>query len=268
MNMSLSITNQQLLIDDVKLAYYITDHSDKPTIVLLHGYCGSSAYFHKLVPLLEKVANVIVFDLFGHGQSEPLKQEKYSLEHVATMIHKALQLLNVKQAYMFGHSLGGYITLAYAKQFAQHLLGFGLLHSTALPDSDVAKTNRLNVIASVKVEGVEQFANQLATKLFGNEVSEQDLQLAQAIGVQTSPAGVIGFAHAMRERENAQEVINTSQVPVLLIAGAQDKIVSPEGVFTGHNEQTVCEIIDDAGHMGMLETENEMASIIERFICN
>lgn len=263
---SLSLANQSLLVDQVKLAYYKSNVEHNTTIVLLHGYCGSSSYYHKLVPLIEEFASVIVFDLFGHGQSNALQFEAYSLEHIAVLLNRALEQLNINKYYLFGHSLGGYITLAYAKQYINKLSGFGLIHSTALEDSETAKANRLNVVEAVKKQGVEPFAMQLAGKLFGKQPLEADVALARAIGVQTAEQAVIGFAHGMRERKDAQEVISHAQVPVLLIAGAQDKIVTPEAVFAGHNEKTVCEIIEQAGHMGMLECEHEIASRLKRFI--
>jgi len=266
--MKLTMANETVVVDGIKIALYKSNLKHKNTIILLHGYCGSSAYYSKLVPLVEQYANVIAFDLFGHGQSDYLQTEKYRLEDIALLIHKAILELNIKQYYLLGHSLGGYITLAYAKQFAYALSGFGLIHSTARPDSEEAKTNRLNVIRSVKEEGVTPFATQLVSKLFGNQPQEEDVLLAREIGLNTTTQAVIGFAHAMREREDATDIIHNTTLPVLLIAGEQDKIVNPQAVFAGHQASTICEIVKDAGHMGMLEAEHEIAAIIERFIGN
>lgn len=266
--MILSMATKTLVVNNVKLAYYKSENQLEKTIVLLHGYCGSSSYYNKLVPLLEKFATVVVFDLFGHGQSSPLQQEKYELDEIATLLDEAFTQLKLSSVYLFGHSLGGYITLAYAKQYEQNLKGYGLLHSTALPDSDVAKSNRLNVIQSVQAEGVANFATQLVAKLFGEHPQKTDIELATQIGLNTSVEGVVGFAHAMREREDRQAVIAEAKVPVLLIAGKEDKIVQPESVFAGHHAQTNCHCIAHAGHMGMLEAEQEMAEVINHFVNN
>lgn len=266
--MKLTISNHTLNVNGYKLALYISAKQQANTVVLLHGYCGSSAYFHKLIPLIEQYASVVAIDLFGHGESESLKAEKYNLDEVATLIHHAVTQLSLSNVYMLGHSLGGYITLAYAKQYSSHLKGYGLIHSTALPDSDEAKANRLNVIQTVKTEGVTAFTDQLVGKLFGEQPFSDDVELAKAIGSKTLAHSVIGFAHGMREREDRQDIIQNSELPVLLIAGQQDKIVSPDKVFSGHNNQTVCHIIKEAGHMGMLETQNSMSSAIQAFIGN
>lgn len=266
--MKLSIATQTICVKDVKLAYYISEKQYDKTIILLHGYCGSSAYYYKLVPLLEKFATVVVFDLFGHGNSSPLPQEKYALDEIASLLHEAFKQLELSNVYLFGHSLGGYITLAYAKQFEANLKGYGLLHSTAFPDSDAAKANRLNVIQAVKTEGVATFASQLVAKLFGENPQDEDVELTTQIGLTTTVAGVVGFAHAMREREDRQTVIANAEVPVLLIAGKEDKIVAPEAVFAGHSAQTSCHCLEHAGHMGMLEEEQQMADVIRDFVHN
>src|SRR5690606_38902363 len=142
-----------------------TTNTNKQVIVLLHGYCGSSAYFSKLAPLLAERYRLLIPDLLGHGQSTPLEQETYRLEEQASFIVQWLQGIGVHEAYMFGHSLGGYITLALAEQQPELLKGFGLIHSTALPDSEQAKQNRELAIVKVQEQGVQAFVDGLVPKL-------------------------------------------------------------------------------------------------------
>src|SRR5690606_7364383 len=139
--MILTLSNQQYgLSEGITLSYYdsnaslteagATTNTNKPVIVLLHGYCGSSAYFSKLAPLLAERYRLLIPDLLGHGQSTPLEQETYRLQEQASFIVQWLQGIGVHEAYVFGHSLGGYITLALAEQQPELLKGFGLIHST------------------------------------------------------------------------------------------------------------------------------------------
>ena len=266
--MKLTLANQYLMINDKKLSYYIssTDKQPEKSIVLLHGFCGSSAYYAKLIPLLEPKYQIIAFDLPGHGNSDAWDEENYDMKAVADFLQQAISMLSLTNIHMFGHSLGGYITLAYAEQFSGQLASFGLLHSTALPDSEQAKQNLLNAISFVQKEGVKPFVEGLVGKLFGDDAKQQDMEHTYDIGLQTKPEAIIGFARGMRERADRQQVIQAAAQPVMLISGALDKIVTAEGTFSGRNETTVCHILEQAGHMGMLETPDALAKAITDFV--
>jgi len=275
--MTLTLSNQQVeLSEGITLAYYDSEASltdtnaknSKSVVVLLHGYCGSSAYFSKLAPLLAQRYRLLIPDLLGHGHSSPLKQETYNMEEQASFIVQWLQGIGIDGAYVFGHSLGGYITLALAEQGPKLLQGFGLLHSTALPDSEQAKQNRELAIIKVQEQGVTAFVDGLVPKLFAADHPqyEQLLRYGIEIGYQTAPEAVAGFARGMKERSNRAAVIQRSSLPVLLIAGAKDGVVSPEGTFTGSHSGTACHVLAEAGHMGMLETPAEMAELLRQFI--
>ncbi len=120
------------------LAY--TDQGEGVPVVLLHGFCGSGAYWDEIVPLLESGCRVIVPDLRGHGASGS-PNESYSMESMAGDIGKLIDGLGLgeNKPVVLGHSLGGYVTLALAEKQADRLRAFGLVHSTAYPDDEKAE---------------------------------------------------------------------------------------------------------------------------------
>lgn len=267
----LSIADQFIaLTSGETIAYYDSNplaSAEEPCIVLLHGYCGSSAYFSRIISLLKEHYRVLAPDLIGHGNSDASELETYNMEAAAGWVIDWLDKLNVQQAHLFGHSLGGYITLAVAASPKYELASFGLLHSTALPDHEQAKLNRDAAIKAVQQNGVESFVAGLVVKLFADaEESRSDVDYAAQIGNVAAPQAVIGFARGMKLREDRSEVVHQATAPVLLIAGARDNIVSPESTFTGKNDKTECHIIEQAGHMGMLETPQELAELVLSFL--
>lgn len=253
-----------------QLAYYDSapgTSSEVTAIVLLHGYCGSSAYFSELVPMLNEQYRILVPDLLGHGASTASDKDVYGMELAASWIHEWMTQLGVENVHLFGHSLGGYVALALAETSPSYLNSFGLIHSTALPDSDQAKDNRDTAIQTVQELGVDSFVAGLVTKLFAHSGREQQLlDYATAIGTGADAHAVIGFAKGMKERVNRAHVINKAIIPVLLVSGGQDRIVQAEATFTGRNENTQCHIINEAGHMGMLEAPEQLATIIKQFV--
>lgn len=265
-----SMVNHHVTLKTGELLTYFDSNpkadTTAPALVLLHGYCGSSAYFQRLIPLLDSHIRVLAPDLIGHGKSDPVNANSYSMEQVAGWMDEWLEHIGIEKAYVMGHSLGGYITLALAERKPAYLCGFGLLHSTALPDSEQAKQNREGAIQTVQNEGVSSFVKGLVPKLFADGAEASDIELARHIGEESAPESVMAFARGMKERVDRRHVIHEATIPVLLISGAKDKIVQSEGTFAGHNDATICQIIDDAGHMSMLEAPDQLAKRLLSFV--
>ncbi|MCL6571072.1 MAG: alpha/beta hydrolase, partial [Bacillus sp. (in: Bacteria)] len=221
---------KSLKLQDSTIAYI--DKGEGHVIVLLHGFCGSSVYWEEVIPMLAESYRVIAPDLPGHGKSTSPKKD-YSLEDSADSIRDLLDELTIHQVTMFGHSLGGYITLSFAEKYSDRLNGFSLIHSTAFPDSEEAKKGRLANAEKVKETGVLPLIDGLVPKLFSPEnLGEKYVEMVKKIGYSTSPNGAISTLIAMKERPDLTSVLETTQLPVLLIAGEQDQIIPAEKTFS------------------------------------
>lgn len=247
--------------------YYEVQGAGKP-IVLLHGFCGSMAYWTPIISELSRDYQVITVDLRGHGQSDVI-HDSFQMEDMAADIIQVLDDMKLEQAYVFGHSLGGYITLALAEQHPERLLGFSLVHSTANPDAEAAKENRLKAVETIQHVGIEYFVNELIPKLFAPEHLETMpgcVERAKQIGYATLPAGAIGASLAMRARPDRNHVLASASLPILLIAGAQDQVVPKEKTFTVQADHIQEALIPGAGHMSMMEAPAALIAHIRAFV--
>jgi pimeloyl-ACP methyl ester carboxylesterase len=274
---SRSITQRKLFLNNgVELAYYDSHPEDggaeagiSDVVVLLHGYCGSSAYWEHIAQELEQSVRIIAPDLRGHGRSSAPGDEIYTMELYAEDIAQMLIQLQINNSIMLGHSLGGYITLAFAERFSKKLSGFGLIHSTALEDSETAKQNRDKAVASLEENGVQAFVDGLIPKLFApaNVVELQsEVEHGKQIGYGTALHGAIATARGMKARANRKHVIEQAELPVLLVAGADDKVIPNESTFAAEGSATVKVKLDAAGHMGMIEQPKELIAAILSFM--
>ncbi|MEH7120794.1 alpha/beta hydrolase [Neobacillus vireti] len=256
---SMSITNSTIT--------YIDEGEGKP-IVLLHGFCGSSAYWSEVIPGISEKYRVIAPDLPGHGGSATVLKN-YSISDIAEIIKEFLDKLNLDKVTMFGHSLGGYITLAFAEKYSDSLNGFSLVHSTAFPDSEEAKKGRSTNIEKVKAEGIKPLIDGLVPKLFSPDHQKQQyVETAKQIGYRTPPEGAIHTLSAMRDRPDRNSVLESTSLPVLLIAGEQDQIIPTEKTFSVSKVNIKQSVIKDSGHMSMYEQPGELSSAIKDFIAN
>jgi len=274
-----SIAQRKLFLNNgLELAYYDSHPDDggaadgiSEVVVLLHGYCGSSSYWEHIVDELEQSVRIIAPDARGHGRSSAPSDEVYTMELYAEDIAELLIKLQIHNAVLLGHSLGGYITLAFAEKYAKKLSGFGLIHSTALADSDAAKENRDKAAAALKQDGVKTFVDGLIPKLFAPdnlEALSAEVEQGKKIGYGTSLQGAIGTAKGMKARPNRTQVIAQSELPVLLVAGVSDKVIPVESVFAASNGWAVKVELGGAGHMGMIEEPKQLINAILSFVKN
>lgn len=272
---NISIANSKVKLDNgIELAYYdslkdgVNSSAERNVIVLLHGYCGSSAYWERVVRDLSASVRVIAPDARGHGLSAASGDDVYSMEMYADDAASLLDKCNIGKACLLGHSLGGYITLAFAEKYGDRLSGFGLIHSTAKEDGEAAKLNREKAVDSLRQGGVEPFVDGLIPKLFApgyGDIAPGDIERGKRIGYGTSLDGAVGTARGMKLRPDRTEVIKRSQLPVLLVAGASDQVIPVESTFAAAGARTVQRKLEGAGHMGMIEQPRELISEILNF---
>ncbi|MFF2093789.1 alpha/beta fold hydrolase [Paenibacillus sp. NPDC058174] len=265
-----TIAQHQVRLDNgIELAYYDSGELNKPVLVLLHGFCGSSAYWERVVVSLARHARVIAPDLRGQGASPAAGDGAYTMELYADDLAGMLQQLNIPRVTLLGHSLGGYVTLAFAERHPDKLQAFGLVHSTPMPDSEAAKGNRDNAAAAIRKDGITPFVDTLVPKLFApdnlNSLVEQ-VERAKVIGYGTSEAGAIGAALGMKERPDRNAVLAETKLPLLLLAGEFDPIIPAEKTLVIEGDNVTQVVLEGAGHMGMLEQPDTFVQAVTGFL--
>ncbi|WP_427182292.1 alpha/beta fold hydrolase [Paenibacillus sp. TC-CSREp1] len=257
---------EKVMCDGTTICY--AEQGKGEALVLLHGFCGSSSYWDEVVPELARSYRCIVPDLRGHGKTDA-PVGSYTIEQMGNDVLQLLDELEVEKAVILGHSMGGYIALAIAQHHPEHLNAFGLIHSTAFPDSDEAKEKRLRAVSTIQSEGIVNFVDGLVPGLFAPEHVESlsaHVNRVKEIGYKTAPQGAIGAALAMRERPDRRDVLSAAPMPVLLVAGEKDGLIPPERTFTSDKPHIVQATIAGAGHMSMYEAPEELIQVIKQFM--
>ncbi|MGG4143941.1 alpha/beta hydrolase [Paenibacillus algorifonticola] len=279
-----SLANQKLMLEEgTELSFYDSEAlkwqagatedpeagHPSPVLVLLHGYCGSSAYWEEVAPMLAQQSRLIIPDLRGHGLSSAAADLEATMELYADDLYAILEALRIDKVCLIGHSLGGYITLAFAERYADQLAAFGLVHSTALADSEAAKDNRDNTINLIKQGQLEQVIDGMSQKLFAPDNLDRlpsKVARVKAIGYQTGGTGAIAAASGMKARPDRTSILREAKLPVLLLAGEGDQIVPPERTLLFEGPSITQVLLSDAGHMSMLEQPEACAEAISSFI--
>jgi len=238
-------------------------------LVLLHGFLESLAIWEDFTKELSNEFQVISIDLPGHGKSECI-DSVHTMELMADVVKTVLDFLYVKECVLIGHSMGGYVTLAFVKKYPESLKGFGLFHSHPLEETEEGKKNRTRTIDEVKKDHVS-FVNQFIPGLFAQENAlrfDTQIKQLQSAAMQMSKEGIIAALEGMKQRENYSEILRNNPIPFLAILGKQDFRIPYEKMlplFSLPDDSLIC-IINHVGHMGYFEAQNETLHVIKCFM--
>lgn len=251
--------------------YYRIEGSGK-SVVLIHGFGEDSSVFNAQIDFLKNHCQLIVPNLPGTGKSELLQlQETVTIQDYANCIAALIHHENIDQCIMLGHSMGGYITLAFAKTFPELLTGFGLIHSTAFADTEEKKQNRLRSVEIIEQYNGHAFLKTTIPNLFGKNFKQQFPEKVEALiesSKQFSKASLKQYTLAMMNRNDSVEVLRNNPLPVLFIIGTED-IAAPLNDVMQQTYLPQCSyihVLKDVGHMGMLEATNKVNKYLLEFI--
>ncbi|MEQ9168979.1 MAG: alpha/beta hydrolase [Fulvivirga sp.] len=239
-------------------------------VILIHGFCETSAIWKPLINKLAFSHQVIALDLPGFGKS-PLPKAPFSIADIADMVYEWMKEKNLLGSIIIGHSLGGYVSLALAKKYPESIKGFGLFHSTAFADDEEKKHSRNKTIEFVRKRGVKVFADSFVSQLFYVKNRERLAKAIEEVTVDaanTNEETLVSYMEAMRDRPDRTDVLKSFNGPILFIAGDQDTSVPFEKSQAQFEfiKQPHLAVLKEVGHMGMYEATSESFEAISKYL--
>ncbi len=249
-----------------KISYH--DTGKGPVIVLLHGFLENMRIWDHFSEKLASSFRVITIDLPGSGDSECLG-DVHTMEEMSEVVNEVLKYLEIDTCLMVGHSMGGYVVLAFAAAYPDKLKGFGLFHSHALADSDEAKVNRDRAIAVVNSDHGHYIFN-FFPDLFAPENVlnfQEEIDLLHREAAKTSQQAIVAALEGMKQRTDKLEVLIEARVPVLFILGKKDSRIPFQKTLAQAALPPTAEVLmlNNVGHMGFLEARKLTLMAIEGF---
>ena len=240
-----------------------------PTI-LLHGFAEDGAIWDNQVDALGSTCRLIIPDLPGSGRSAALSTP-ISIERLATVVKDLLDDLGIDRCILIGHSMGGYIALAFAALYPERLDAFGLFHSTAYPDSQEKKTTRRKAIDFIRANGSAPFILQSTPNLFSAYTREHRPELIETAIAKYSdfdPGSLIAYYEAMIARPDRTDVLRQFARPVLFIIGQDDTVIPLQQQLEQSWLPSISHlhILKHAGHQAMLEDPEKSNQLLRDFI--
>ena len=255
---------KQILFKNTNISY--SDTGKGTAIVLLHGFLENKGMWDFYSQKFAKKNRVITIDLLGHGATECLSYVQ-TMEDNADAVHAVLSELRIRKAIFVGHSMGGYVALAFAELYPDTIKGLVLLNSTASADSEDRKTNRDRAIKVVK----HSFMNFISLSI-ANLFSESNRErLASAIenvkkeALKTPLQGIVASLEGMKIRQDREVLLHLTPYPKLMILGEKDPVLNYEETKQQIENTAVKLVTFPDGHMTHIENQDQLLIVLLAF---
>lgn len=259
----------QLIYQNKKI-YYRKAGTGNP-VMLVHGFGEDGNIWQNSMEALAKEFQVIVPDLPGSGQSELLTEARSMTDYAEVLKALAEQEFGQKRFAMIGHSMGGYITMAYAEKYSATLQCFALFQSSAYADTNEKKEARQKGIEFIERQSAEAFNKATVPNMFAEHTQKNHPELVSKLitlanGI--SAEALIQYYHAMMQRPDRTEVLKSFNRPVLFVVGKFDLAVPMQATMEQSHlpANSTVEILEHSGHMGIWEEESKAEKLLEDFL--
>jgi pimeloyl-ACP methyl ester carboxylesterase len=240
-------------VDDAQLA--VDDCGSGDAIVLLHGFPLTREIWNAQAAALSKTHRVVRPDLRGMGGSTP-SHGPYLMESLAGDVAATLDALGIERASVVGHSLGGYVALAFARMYVERVERLALFGARLGEDTPERARSREALAEKVEMENaIEPVLEAFLPQMLAPGASDALRARVAEIARNNGPIGAAAMLRGMAMRSSSEDIAGDITVPVLVVAGAHDPFLPPAEVAAqarafSRGGLVTCE---RSGHLPMLE---------------
>lgn len=249
---------EKVKVNGIEIAYERRGKGNP--LVLVHGYPLDHSIWNETAKALENDFDLLMPDLRGFGESSTVSTP-YGVGEIADDLAQFLDHLGIQQAAFVGHSMGGYVALAFARKYPSRITGLALVSSQTAADTPERKEGRYKTAAEVEEKGVGIVADAMTDKL---SPSQSVRDFIHPLIKKQSKDGVTWSLRAMAEREDSTDLISSFKFPVVLIHGDADELIPVDRAreVKAAFPPVHLKELPGAGHMPMMEMPEKTAEAL------
>ena len=258
----------QTRIDDIQMAY--TDTGIGTPVVLIHGYPFNRSLWSEQLTALGNSYRVIAPDLRGFGETD-FSAGPATMNRMAQDVAELMEQLRIPQAVIGGLSMGGYLALAFYKQFPSRVRRLILADTRAQADTEEAKETRAQQAEKALSEGMAGIADAMLPKLLTPDTVSKRPEIVihvRDMMLKTKPEGAAAALMGMAEREDQTSLLSQISAPTLILVGAEDAITPVADSEKMHRAipSSRLVVLENAGHVSNLERTEQFNDALLEFL--
>jgi len=266
--------NEAIFAEDIELMIlehkgtpiFYSDQGKGTAVVLLHGFLENSTMWKDVASTLSQTHRVITIDLLGHGQTGCIGYV-HTMAQMAEAVHTVLKSLRLRRVLLIGHSMGGYVSLAFAQKHPEMVKGICLINSTAQADDEDRKQLRARANKMVQTNfesmvrtSVGNLFKPTSLQKFSNQVLEVKKE-----ALKTPVQGYIAANEGMRIRPNRISTLHNVD-HVFYIIGKYDPIMNVDSIVKEAESVHAKYSILESGHMSHVESQEDLVKKLKYFL--
>ena len=249
------------------------DHRDQGSgvpVIFIHAFPLNQTMWDDQLAALHNHCRTITLDLRGFGQSD-VPQGPYLMDQMAADIRGLMSALGIDRAVLVGLSMGGYVSLAFYRNYPDAVRGLVLADTRASADTHEARKRRLKSAERAEREGARVIAEDMIPLLLGRstlEIRPFVVERVRTMIEANSPLGIAAAQRGMAERRDSTYILPGIDFPVLIIVGSEDSltpVLEAESLRSGIRGARI-RIIERAGHLSNLEATDEFNTALSGFV--
>lgn len=239
-------------------------------VVLVHAFPLNARMWAPQLKELQKELRIIAMDLPGFGNSDPIP-DVLTMELGADIVNAVLEHLRIETATIGGLSMGGYVTMAFARKYPGKMERIILANTRATADTDEGRQKREEVAQQVLKEGTTGFVEHMLTLLVGKSTrtkNPETVDFVRQIMLEATPKAIAAAQRGMARRPDSFDVLGNLEVPALIIAGEEDTVTpksDAEAMLSAMKQATLF-TIKKAGHLTNIEAPAQFNLALSSFL--
>lgn len=248
-----------------KFIHY-TDQGDGLVLCFIHGYLENESIFSSITKQMSRYCRCISIDIPGHGLS--CVQDNLSMDSISILIKSLMESLNIDKFSLIGHSMGGYVALAYAELYPESLNSIVLVHSSANADSEDKKNRRRKEINLIR-NGMKDFicAYSIPSIFYDKTRAVYEKQILNIVSEakKNSDQGVISALYCMTNRKDKNKMLENLFIPKFLFLGKYDTFIDCEKArLEAYSLGMQVFVFDHSAHVCFIEEELKCLSLLRK----
>jgi pimeloyl-ACP methyl ester carboxylesterase len=239
-------------------------------VIFIHAFPLNQTMWDDQLVALQSSCRIITLDLRGFGQSDA-PQATYSMDQMAADVRELMSALEIDRAVLVGLSMGGYIALAFCRNYPNAVRALVLADTRAGADTREARERRLKSAEKAEREGSHAIADDMIPLLLGKTSLERRPSVVQRVRSMieaNSANGIAGAQRGMAQRRDSTDVLSEITCPALVVVGSEDTLTPIEeakSLARGIRDARL-RVIEEAGHLPSLECPEQFNSVLIEFI--
>lgn len=234
--------NDYFLPTEFGKVHYKHHGGKSASIIFIHGLAGSTRTWLRLAGYLPKEVDTYLIDLLGHGESDA-PEIKYTVAIQEGIIRALVEREKLSDVYLFGHSYGGWVSAAYARDYGTK----GII----LEDS----------------AGLDAFYEEVAGSEEREKYKNDTLEKAVTLDARKHVIESI-LDDEFREGQLKPKDLESIKTPTLIIWGENDAVIGPKfgEIFRKGIKGSRLSVVSGARHTPHFTNAKEVSSLLLDFI--